>query len=155
MNEQADDIGRVARIRERRKARGMALQVLFEIDYTGHECEPILHWLAQEEGSTDDTVSFARNIIEGVLENKDQLDATIELFAPAWPVEQLASVDRNVLRIGVYEILQGQVPVRVAINEAVELAKRFGTDSSPRFVNGVLGSVHSQPNRDPLNERRS
>ena len=85
---------------------------------------------------------FAHNLVEGVLNNQTEIDTIISDFAPSWPITQMAIVDRNILRMAIYEmILGGDTPPKVAINEAVELAKVFGSDSSPRFVNGVLGSV--------------
>jgi N utilization substance protein B len=85
---------------------------------------------------------FARELVQGVSTNKEQIDAMIGRYAPEWPVDQISIIDRNVLRISIYEIIMGQdTPTKVAINEAVELAKQFGSDSSGRFVNGVLGSL--------------
>ena len=85
---------------------------------------------------------FVRNLVDGVLENCDEIDKIIRSFATNWPLGQLANVDRNLLRMAVYEMIFGDsTPPKVAINEAVELAKAFGADNSPKFVNGVLGSV--------------
>ncbi len=85
---------------------------------------------------------FARQLIKGVLANRPEIDKIITTFAPSWPISQMAIVDRNILRVAIYEImLGGDTPPKVAINEAVELAKIFGSESSPKFVNGVLGSV--------------
>jgi N utilization substance protein B len=85
---------------------------------------------------------FARELVEGVSTHQERLDSLIACYAPEWPVDQIAIVDRNVLRISIYEILMREdTPTKVAINEAVELAKQFGSDSSGRFVNGVLGSL--------------
>jgi N utilization substance protein B len=129
----------------RRKARRVALQALFEIELTGHSVETTLEWLLQENPLPEETVPFARKLIQGVLEHQRKLDAVIQRFAPAWPVEQIAAVDRNILRIALYEILfQREVPYKVAIDEAVELAKTFGAENSARFVNGVLGSLCRQ-----------
>lgn len=86
--------------------------------------------------------TFARKIVRGVLENLEAIDSIIGAHAPAWPVRQLAAVDRNLLRVAVYELaVEGDTPPRVAINEAVEIGKTFGSDASFRFVNGVLGSI--------------
>lgn len=126
----------------RRKARIVALQVLYEADCTSHEPEEILTRLVEEKDLPGEAVEFASELIKGVLGSKDKLDNTIQRFAPAFPVEQLASVDRNILRIAIFEILfNNKAPVKAAINEAVELAKTFSSDTSPKFVNGVLGSV--------------
>jgi len=126
----------------RRKARVLALQALYEVDSAGHDVEEVITHLLAEEGLSEENVAFARELVSGVIQNKEEIDHTIQSFAPAWPIEQLPIVDRNVLRLAIFEILlDNKVPVKVAINEAVELAKMFGSDNSPKFVNGVLGSV--------------
>jgi len=126
----------------RRRARAIALQVLYEVDSVGHDVERALAHLLAEGKLSEENAAFARGLVSGVLKNKEKIDQHIKSFAPAWPVEQLSIVDRNILRLAIFEILlDNSVPVKVAINEAVELAKMFGSDSSPRFVNGVLGSV--------------
>jgi len=126
----------------RRRARGIALQALFEIDSVGHGMEETLARLLEETGLPEEHAIFVRELVSGVIENKEKIDQHIHHFAPAWPVEQLPIVDRNILRLAIFEILlDNKVPIKVAINEAVELAKAFGGDSSPKFVNGVLGSV--------------
>jgi N utilization substance protein B len=125
----------------RRKARGVALQALFEVDSVSHSAEAVLAHRIDDENLTDEGQDFARKLVQGVLGHKGELDALITRFAPEWPVDQLAIIDRNVLRLALYELLNfGDVPVKVAINEAVELAKTYGSDSAPRFVNGVLGA---------------
>jgi N utilization substance protein B len=88
--------------------------------------------------------SYARRLLTGVLKCRDHLDRYIQVHAPEWPLDQVAVVDRNILRMALYEFTVGDVPVKVAINEAVELAKLYGSDSSSRFVNGVLGALVSQ-----------
>ncbi len=128
----------------RQRARRLALQALFEIDCTRHATEKALEWLMVEFTLPEEAASFACELVKGVMRNRGDIDAAIQRFAPVWPVEQLGSVDRNILRLGIYEIMSGRVPAKVAINEAVELAKSFGADSSPRFVNGVLGSFYAQ-----------
>ncbi|MDO9333680.1 MAG: transcription antitermination factor NusB [Dehalococcoidales bacterium] len=126
----------------RRKARSVALQALYEIDAVGHDPEATLNHLLEEATLTGENASFAQELVRGVVRYKDKLDAHIRRFAPAWPVEQIAVIDRNILRLAIFEVLlDNRVPMKVAINEAVELAKDFGSDSSPRFVNGVLGAV--------------
>jgi len=126
----------------RRKARSLALQALYEIDAVGHDPEVTLNHLLEETKLTEENVSFTQELVRGVVRYKEKLDAHIKRFAPAWPVEQIAVIDRNILRLAIFEILlDNKVPVKVAINEAVELAKDFGSDNSPRFVNGVLGAV--------------
>jgi N utilization substance protein B len=126
----------------RRRARTVALQVLYEFDSAGHDVEVALAHLLAESGLSGEDAAFSRRLVGGVIQNREQIDEHIRKFAPAWPLEQVPIVDRNILRLAIFEILlDNNVPVKVAINEAVELAKKFGSDSSSRFVNGVLGSV--------------
>ncbi len=126
----------------RHKARSVALQALYEIDAAGHDPDATIDHVMQETPLTEENATFAREIVKGVLRYKAKLDAHIQRFAPAWPVSQIAIIDRNILRLAIFEImLDNRVPVKVAINEAVELAKAFGSDNSPRFINGVLGAV--------------
>ena len=124
------------------KARVLALQVLYEADVAGHPVEASFAWLKEEAGLPEATSDYSRDVVGGVLLNRDTLDVAIRKYAPAWPVSQLAVIDRNILRLALFEIrFRHEIPRKVAINEAVELAKTFGSESSPRFVNGVLGSV--------------
>jgi len=132
----------------RRKARAVALQALYEHDAAGHDIDTVLGHLLDEARLEEANAAFTRMLVEGVLKSRDAIDGHIRSFAPAWPVEQIPIVDRNILRLAIFEILlDNSVPVKVAISEAVELAKAFGSDSSPRFVNGVLGSVSKLANR--------
>ncbi len=127
---------------KRRKARVAALKALFEADSVGHPADQILERFSQEVYLPDDAVEFASHLVRGVIDNRERLDEIIRKNAPAWPLEQVAAVDRNILRLAIYEIvIDNRVPMRAAINEAVELAKEFGGEASPKFVNGVLGSV--------------
>jgi len=126
----------------RRKSRIIALQVLYELDCTEHKVEEALAHLATEKALPQKVPSFSDQLIQGVLHNKSKLDELIEHFAPAFPVEQMAAVDRNILRLAIFEILfDDNTPLKVAINEAVELAKIFGSDSASKLINGVLGSI--------------
>ena len=126
----------------RRRARVLALQTLYEVDMVGHPPEETLSRLLGQNAVSEEVAVFARELVAGVLENRERIDAVIAQAAPAYPVAQLAVVDRNILRLAIHEVLMNnETPVRAAINEAVELAKKFGSDSSARFVNGVLGSV--------------
>jgi N utilization substance protein B len=126
----------------RRQARIAALQVLYELDCTRHHVEESLARLRTGETLTKDALDFTQELAKGVLQNKSELDAFIKEFAPTFPSEQMSIVDRNILRLAIFEILfKGKTPFKVAINEAVELAKAFGSDSSPRLINGVLGSI--------------
>ncbi|MFC2021893.1 transcription antitermination factor NusB [Chloroflexota bacterium] len=132
----------------RRRARELALQVLYEVDSTGHGTEEVLNRLLAEERLAEENVNFTRALVSGVIQNKAKIDQDIQSFAPAWPIEQIPVVDRNILRLAIFEILlDNKVPVKVAINEAVELAKAFGSDNSSKFVNGVLGSVSTLVSR--------
>jgi len=126
----------------------IALQALYEVDSVGHDIESALaHFLADGRLS-EENAAFARGLVSGVIQNREEIDQHIKKFAPAWPVEQIPVVDRNILRLAIFEILlDNNVPIKVAINEAVELAKMFGSDSSPKFVNGVLGSVSTLATR--------
>ncbi len=127
---------------KRRKARIAALKTLFEVDSVDHSPDHILEHQLEEHSLPDDAAEFARHLVRGVMENYERLDEVIRKNAPAWPLEQVAAVDRNILRLAIYEIvIDNRVPMRAAINEAIELAKEFGGEASPKFVNGVLGSV--------------
>jgi N utilization substance protein B len=126
----------------RRKARVAALQALYESDMSHHEPLTSLARLAIEEGLNDAQSAFARELVEGVLEQRAAIDDVIRQAAPQYPVEQLSAIDRNILRLAIREILMNNgAPIRAAINEAVEIAKSFGSDNSAKFINGVLGSV--------------
>lgn len=126
----------------RRKARTIALQTLYELDCSAHQPNDILARLLHEKALPDEAADFARSLVNGVLKNKKNIDDVIRRFAPAFPVEHIAPIDRNILRLAIFEVLfDNRVPVKAAINEAVELAKGFGSDTSQKFVNGVLGSV--------------
>lgn len=127
---------------KRRKARILALKALYEIDTVGHGPEPTLDSLLQETPLPAEAEEFGRHLVAGVLAHRQQIDEIIRNTAPAWPLEQVAAIDRNILRLAIFEILiDNKVPMRAAINEAVELAKFFGGETSPKFVNGVLGAV--------------
>jgi len=127
---------------KRHRARILALQALFELDSVGHPAEQTIASLLEETPTPEESVRFARELVQGVLENREQIDEIIRKTAPAWPLEQVAAIDRNILRLAIYEIvIDNKVPMRAAINEAVDLAKEFGGETSPKFVNGVLGSV--------------
>jgi transcription antitermination protein NusB len=132
----------------RRQSRVIALETLFEVDLVGHDAEEtLLRRLEEHPQATPETIAYARRLVEGILAHAEELDRRISQAAPAWPIGQMPKVDRSILRIAFYELLVDnmaapeRVPVKVAINEAVELAKLYGGDSSSRFVNGVLGAV--------------
>lgn len=134
----------------RHLGRSIVMQSLFERDFNNLEnssLEDILQKNIQEFAPGMEDSNFVQKLLQGVLENQEKLDAVITKAAPEWPINQIANVDRNILRIGLYELLFGdkkEVPPKVAINEAIELAKNFGGDSSGRFVNGVLGTVYRE-----------
>jgi transcription antitermination protein NusB len=129
-------------VKVRRRSRILALQALYEIDTTHHPVGMVLDQRLAEDPLPDEGEAFARELITGVMKHQAELDELIQHYAPEWPVDQMAVVDRNVLRIAIYEFFISKVtPIKVAINEAVELAKLFGSDSAPRFVNGVLGAL--------------
>ncbi|MBN2548185.1 MAG: transcription antitermination factor NusB [Anaerolineales bacterium] len=134
-------------MKPRTRARGVALQALYEIDVTGHVPGIVVEERIQEE-LLDATLSeFARQIVKGVAPLFETLDHFIAVHAPEWPLDQVAIIDRNILRIALWEFaVSGETPIKVAINEAVELAKEYGSDSTPRFVNGVLGSLAERQN---------
>ncbi len=133
----------------RHLVRTIVLQSLYEWDFYKHETdlEKIVERNLAEFGPGVDEPDFAWRIIKGVVEHLAEIDGIIGKAAPEWPVEQIAIIDRNVLRIGLYELLYAdreEVPPKVAINEAIEIAKGYGGLSSPRFVNGVLGTVYRE-----------
>jgi N utilization substance protein B len=129
-------------MKSRTKARFTALQTLYEVDMTDHPLGTVLQERATENELEAAEYDFAQEIALGVNENKNRLDRLIALHAPEWPLDQVAIIDRNIFRIALWEIaIYHKTPLKVGINEAVELAKTFGTDSSPRFINGVLGSL--------------
>jgi N utilization substance protein B len=126
----------------RRKARTVALQTLYELDCSAHKPKGVLARLLGEKALPDEAADFADSLVNGVLQQKKSIDDVIRRFAPAFPINQMAPIDRNILRLAIFEILfDNRVPMKAAINEAIELAKSFGGDTSQKFINGVLGSV--------------
>jgi transcription antitermination protein NusB len=126
----------------RRRARELVLQALYEMDVAGHDPTEALGRLLAGYHLQDEAADFPRSLLRGVLERRAEIDAVIERTAPAWPARQLSPVDRNILRIAIREFMMDNLtPVGAAINEAVELAKKYGSENSGRFINGVLGSV--------------
>lgn len=131
----------------------MALQALYEIDSVGHPVDQVVARYLDENATLDEeTAIFFRTLVLQTLKSREMLDQLIADHAPEWPVEELAIIDRSILRIALWELaLSENTPVKVAINEAVELAKRFGSDSAPRFVNGVLGAL--VPHEETIRKR--
>lgn len=130
-------------MKSRTKARSIALQVLYEVDMTGHLPGVVLqHRLDDEDFHEEKLTDFISRIVNGVYPNIQQLDEFISQHAPEWPLDQVATIDRNIIRIALWEFaVENCTPIKVAINEAIELSKLYGSDSTPRFVNGVLGSL--------------
>jgi N utilization substance protein B len=128
----------------RRRGRELALQSLYESDLVGHDPLTVLARVIADEELADTMADVhARRLVNGVTREREAIDREISRAAPAWPIEQMPAVDKNLLRLAIYEVLfdNGHVPMKAAINEAVEIAKRFGSENSSRFVNGVLGTV--------------
>jgi N utilization substance protein B len=136
----------------RTRARGLALQVLYEVDIANHPPVEVYNSRLEDTPLPKEHAEFARQIIFGVLPVIPELDQLIAKYAPEWPLDQVAVIDRNILRISFWEFaVQRDTPIKVAINEAVELAKQYGSDSAPRFVNGVLGSLAEH--KDEIQQR--
>lgn len=129
-------------MKSRTKARSIALQVLYEVDISGHKPGLVLVDRFERLKMDETLKQFISQIVSGVVEYKSILDEFIADFAPDWPLDQVALIDRNLLRIAMWEIaVYSKTPVKVVVNEAVELAKLYGSEGSPRFINGVLGGV--------------
>lgn len=132
-------------MKTRRRARRIALETLYEVDIARHAPGEILARHFNEHPLESNGVEFASKLVQGVVKYRKAMDKLIVRHAPEWPLDQMAVIDRNVLRIAIYEFLvDDETPVKVAINEAVELAKAYGSDSAPRFINGVLGTLADQ-----------
>ncbi len=132
-------------MKTRRRARRVTLETLYEFDIAGHPVGKVLNRRLQDQPMENSGVVFTSYLIAGVIDNLDHIDILIARYAPEWPLDQMAVIDRNILRIAIFEFLvSGETPVKVAINEAVELAKTYGSDSAPRFINGVLGTLAEQ-----------
>lgn len=132
----------------RRKARILAFQALYEIDSVGREPDSVIERALATAAMTEENRTFVREMVLGTVGNREAIDEQIRKLAPAWPLDQISMVDRNILRLAIFEILyDNKVPVKVAVNEAVELAKTFGSESSAKFINGVLGAVSAKASR--------
>src|SRR5512138_1076251 len=129
-------------MKPRTRARSLALQVLYEVDIAHHPPGEVLKMRLEEAPLSEELSEFARRIIFGVLPINNDLDQLIASYAPEWPFDQIAAIDRNILRMATWEFaVSGETPLKVAINEAVELAKLYGSETAPRFINGVLGGL--------------
>ncbi len=126
----------------RHQARTLALQALYELDCTEHPLAEVLEARLGGEPLPRAARALAERLVRGVLAHRQALDTLIQRYAPEWPLEQLAIIDRNILRIAIYEMgASDGTPINVAIHEAIELAKTFGAENTPRFINGVLGTL--------------
>lgn len=126
----------------RYRARVVVMQVLYEMDSADHRASAIFDRHVRDLELPSESEQFARSLTLGILEEWDEVERVIASLAPTWPIDQMAVIDRNILRIAIYELLlDDDIPPKAAINEAVEMAKSYGSDSSPKFINGVLGSV--------------
>ncbi|MBI2845542.1 MAG: transcription antitermination factor NusB [Chloroflexi bacterium] len=130
----------------RHRARGIALKTLYEVDLARHPAESVLTRHLAEDPLPEEAAEYARLLVNGVLDNQEHLDEIIASIAPDWPTSQLAAIDRNILRLAIFELqMLPATPPKVTVNEAVELAKEFGSDGSRRFVNGALGTLLAKP----------
>lgn len=135
----------------RRQSRVLALRVLFAMDVGRQDLESALGQAL--EGEPDGFASYARTLCEGVAANREQIDALISRFSRGWSLQRLASVDRSLLRLATYELLdQAEIPANAIVSEAVELASTYSTEDAPRFVNGILARIAEELGR-PLRER--
>lgn len=149
----------------RHLARSIAMQTLYEWDFWGSKKDINIDKFTtqnlKEFGPGLEEHKFIKTLVHGVLEHRDKIDKIIEKAAPEWPLNQITLVDRNVLRLGIFELLWGnrdEVPPKVAINEAIELAKNYGGGSSGRFINGVLGTIYreiGEPGKEQVGKKQS
>ena len=143
----------MAELKERTYQRGIALQALYEHDLSNHDISAILENRFEAIDISDESKAFITKLALGVLENQDELDRMIEKYAVDWPIDQIAAIDRNIIRIAAYEFaISGETPDKVAINESIELAKTFGSETAPKFVNGVLDKVRHLVENMPAKE---
>ncbi|HEX6109513.1 MAG TPA: transcription antitermination factor NusB [Ktedonobacteraceae bacterium] len=134
----------------RRQARMIALQTLYEYDTVQHSPEEVLQRHIEDRHLQPKIVVYARELVLGVYDHLAEIDAHIQSAAQEWPLQQMARIDKNILRLAIYEILfNNTVPAKAAINEAVELAKIFGSNTSSRFINGVLGTIFNRAQQQP------
>ena len=127
---------------KRHQARELALKVLFQLEGTNDDPDEVLRYHASESAATDDVANFSGQLVHGVLDNREKLDSILADASEHWKLDQMAKVDRIILRIAIYEIaIDRRVPTKAAINESIELAKTFSGEEAGRFVNGILGRV--------------
>ncbi len=140
-------------MKTRRRARRVTLETLYEYDIADHDPDDVLAQRLVESPMELAGSEFTSLLVHGVIQHQEEMDRLISRYAPEWPLDQMAVIDRNILRIAIFEFLvTDETPVKVSINEAVELAKVYGSDSAPRFINGVLGTLadHLDELRDEL-----
>jgi N utilization substance protein B len=133
----------------RRRAREIALKVLFQVDLVNAEPFTVLEYLLAEYPLSDEMAAFSRILIRGTLEHQAEIDNYIKRYSVEWNLSRMAGVDRNVLRMGIFEILYHKTPVNVAINEAIELARTYSHEDAPRFINGILGRIAREIAEEP------
>ncbi|BCL81409.1 N utilization substance protein B [Ktedonobacteria bacterium brp13] len=140
----------------RRQARIIALQTLYEYDIANHVPTEVLQRHTEERNLHPKVVEYASELVLGVCSQLADIDAHIQSAAREWPLQQMARIDKNVLRLAIYEILfNNTVPAKAAINEAVELAKTYGSETSSRFINGVLGTIFTRAQQQPIPKAES
>ena len=140
----------------RHLSRMVAMQTLYEWDFRENSDLPSIQNRNIDEYSQEVDIPFVNNLIEGVVKNLDQIDKEIEKSAPDWPIEQISLIDKSILRLAIFELkFSKNVPLKVVINEAVELAKQFGGENSSKFINGVLGSVFENNNLGNIKEEHN
>lgn len=140
----------------RHLARTLVMQSLYEWDFNGkkQDVTEVLERTRQQFAPDFDDEGFAQSLLRGVMKYASDIDGMITKYAPEWPLDQITIVDRNVLRVGIYELMHAEeIPKKVAINEAIELAKSFGGQSSGKFVNGVLGSIYRDMEESAMRDK--
>jgi len=132
-------------MRKRTQARGCALQILYQIDMTGDPNDVVAGRFWQDSEQDSEVSDFATQLVKGVHDNLEEIDALIAKYSEHWKIDRMPAIDRNILRSAIYELLfRADIPPKVAINEAVELAHRFSTPDSGKFINGILDKLMSQ-----------
>ncbi len=137
-------------MRQRSKAREFALQVLYQVDIRHAEARALLNEFWRDQPAANDIRQFTQQLVEGTMTHREAIDVLLTRHADNWALNRMAVIDRNILRLGVYELIHGEeIPPKVCINEAIELAKRFGDEESGKFINGILDAVHKAQPRPP------
>ncbi|UCC94316.1 MAG: transcription antitermination factor NusB [Candidatus Omnitrophota bacterium] len=135
-------------MRLRSKAREVTLHLLYQIEISHRDSKDALHSYLENNPQRQEVIDFSSTLLEGVMRNEDKIDVLIKKYVKNWEIERMAIVDRNILRLGCFELLfLEETPPKVAINEAIELAKRFGDVDSPRFVNGILDKIYKMESK--------